>query len=117
MSQRLSEPPWAVHWVMVELVLIAVAKNCSWDVSSDVRAYVVGYLNERGMNDLYALQREYNQAFGGSGTDGVTAMVDLLSEKLTDSRMSENTKQQFYVEFYAMLNVFFDDFKSMQLIG
>jgi hypothetical protein len=74
------------------------------------------YLNKRGMTAISSLAGEYNKAFGSSYSDGVTPMVQIFSEKLTQSRMGEPTKQQIYHEFYAILSTLFEEFKSIKLV-
>jgi len=101
---------------MLELMLIAVTKQCEWSLSGDARVFVIGYLNEHGLSEIESLQAEYNRAFGRSSTDGVKQMVLLFDEKLTGTKVSAQTAQRFYVEFYAILSGFLDDFKRIRLV-
>lgn len=104
---------------MIELMQIAVTKNSSWtsSVSSDVRGFVQTFLQERSLREIASLVAEYNHAFGTPAPDGVVLMVDLLADKVTDARMGEPTKEQFRLEFYGVLRVLFEEFKSIKLVG
>ncbi len=101
--------------VMVELMQIAVTRNCDWKTSSQLRVFVDDYLEKRDLKDIDSLRQEYNRAFGAPSPDGVALMVQLFAEKLTQSAMGEITRQVFLAEFYAILRTLFEEFKSMKL--
>lgn len=105
--------------VMIELMQIAVTKNCRWtsSISFDTRSFVETYLHKRGLGGIASLIGEYNQAFGSSTTDGVEEIVALFAEKVTGSKMGELTKRQFYEEFYAILAVLFKEFECIKLVS
>jgi hypothetical protein len=103
--------------ILIQLMLIATTKNCSLAVSMDARVFVMTYLNEHGLSEVESLGGEYNRAFGTIGADGVEAMVLLFADKLTNSTMNSATKERFLAEFYQILKVFFDEFKSIKLIA
>jgi hypothetical protein len=44
-------------------------------------------------------------------------MVELFAYKVTQSKVGEPTKGQFYTEFSEILKTFFDEFKSIKLVG
>jgi hypothetical protein len=100
--------------VMIELMSIAVTKNCSMDASIAASVFIGNYLKRR-TSEIGSLRSGYNQAFGSSAQDGVVPMVNLFAERVTHSAMSEPTKRQFYTEFYALLRVMFDEFTSIKL--
>jgi hypothetical protein len=102
---------------MIELMMVAVAKNFHWKLRDDAGVCVDGYLKGRGRPEIGSLYREYNRVFGTPSPDGVALMVQLFADKLTQSRMGEPTRQQFLHAFYAMLGAFYDEFKSIKLIS
>ena len=102
---------------MFELMQIAIAKNCNVDANIAARLFMHDYFKKRGLTDIDSLSGEYNQAFGSSYTDGVMPMVELFAYKVTQSKMGEPTKRQFYTEFYEILKTFFEEFKSIKLVG
>ncbi len=103
--------------VVIDLMLIAITKNCSLDVSMDARFFVMTYLNERSLEEIELLSSDYNRAFGTIGADGVEQMALLFAYKLTSSKMSAVTTQRFLAEFYEFLRAFFDEFKSIKLVA
>jgi hypothetical protein len=106
--------------VFVQLMLIAITKNCSMDVSSDAHVFVMMYLKEHNLSEIDEISHAYNQAFGCSGLapgrDGVAEMVTHLSMVLTTDTLRKETVERLYVEFYAILRVFLDDFESFKLV-
>ena len=101
--------------IVIQLMLIAITKNCNLDVSMDARVFLMRYLNEHGLAEIESLGSEYNRAFGTVGADGVEQMVLLFAEKLTNSQMNAATMQRFLAEFYEILRGFFNEFKSIKL--
>jgi len=102
--------------VYIQLMLIAVAKNCSMDASFEANAFVMMYLKERNLSEIHEISRGYNRAFGSSYTDGVRQMVLHFADRLTAGKMQADTIEQFYAEFYGILRIFFDDFKRFKLV-
>ena len=109
-----------VRAVIVVLMLVAISKNCSMRVSSDAHAFVLIYLRDHKLSEIYEISHAYSQAFGRSSLapnrDGVAEMVADLSVMLTSDKLQEGTVKRFYLEFYGMLRVFFDDHKSLKLV-
>ena len=110
-----------VRAVIIELVNIAIIKNCGFDVSSDARVFIAGYLEERGLSHIDSLSPDsltsiYNSAFATPGQDGVGSISAAFSEQVTGSLMRQETLQRFYVEFYAILKSLFDELKSIKLV-
>ena len=102
--------------VFIQLMLIAVAKNCSMDASSDAHVFVMMYLKERNLSEIDEISKGYNRAFASSGTDGVRQMVLHLADRLTAGKIQPETIEQLYAEFYGILRMFFDDFRSFKLV-
>jgi len=100
--------------VFIELMLVAITKNCGMDVSSHAHFCVMRYLNEQQLSDIDEIYGGYNRAFGSSIYDGVREMVLHFANSLTDGLRRE-TLEQLYVEFYGMLKVFTDDVKTFKL--
>jgi hypothetical protein len=74
------------------------------------------YLKHHDLPELDEIAKGYNRAFGSSFTDGVREMVLHFSDDLTEGRLKPETIQRVYVEFCAMLKVFFDDFRNSKLV-
>ena len=105
--------------IMTELMLIAITKTYIWKkprVSSDARDFVMKYFDEYGLKEINSLCGEYNQAFGSSSIDGVAMMVRLFSSKFAHCNPGEQLLKQLHLEFYGMLNVFYDDLRSIRLL-
>ena len=106
--------------IFIQLMLIAVAKSCSMDASSDAHVFVMMYLKQHSQSEIDEISRGYNQAFGSSSLapnrDGVAEMVAHFSAVLTAGKLRQATTERLYIEFYAVLNIFFDDFKSIKLL-
>ena len=103
--------------VFIQLMLISLAKNCNIYVSSDAHVFMMLLLKEHNLSDIDAICMEYSEAFASSTTDGVLQMVLHFSERLTASRMHEKTIETLYAEFYGILRLFFNDFKSIKLVN
>jgi len=103
--------------VFIQLMLIAIIKNCSMDVPSDAHAFVMMYLKEHNLSEIDEISHAYIQAFGRSGLapnrDGVAEMVAHFTDVLTSGRLRQATIERLYVEFYGILKTFFDDFRSI----
>lgn len=102
--------------VFIQLMLIAITKNCSMDVSSDAHVFVMMYLRERDLSSIDAITKEYSHAFASSSTDGVLQMLMHFADALTGSTIGEATTERLYAEFYAILGAFLEDFKSIRLV-
>jgi hypothetical protein len=57
--------------VFKNLMLIAIAKNCNWDVSSEAHVFVMMWLKEAGYSEINELGNQYSQVFASSRSDGV----------------------------------------------
>jgi len=102
--------------VMSRLMQIAIAKNSKMSSGIAAQLFMDDYLKKRGLTEIDSLSGEYSQAFGSSYTDGVTPMVELFAHKVTQSKMAEHTKRQFYTAFYVILKTFFEEFESIKLV-
>ena len=104
-----------IRAIMIELVLIAIAKSFNMNIGSDARFFVMTHLKDHGASHIYDIARTYNQVFGATPKDGVAGMVSSFSKQLADGRLRQDTMQRLHVEFYAVLTSLFDDFKSIKL--
>jgi len=99
----------------IQLMLIAIAKNCRWDVSSEAHVFVMIWLKEAGYSEIQAMGSQYSQAFASSRNDGVLAMAEHFADNVSGSQLRQETIERLNVEFYGMLKVFYEDFKSVKL--
>jgi hypothetical protein len=104
-----------IRAIMIELVLIAIAKTFNMDIGSDAHIFILTYCREHGISHIDDIRGTYSQAFGGIAQDGVAAMVASFSGQLTNGQLRQDTMERLYVEFYAVLKGLFDDFKSIKL--
>ncbi len=104
-----------VRAIMVELVLIAIAKNFNMSIGSDARFFVFRYLDDHGASQIDGIEQTYNQVFGSTPGDGVTGIVTSFSDQLANGRLRQDTMQRLHAEFYAVMRSCFDDFKSIKL--
>lgn len=104
----------------IELMLIAVTKNCTLHASSAAHVFVMTYLERHNHSRIDQIRRGYSQAFASSGLapnrDGVAEMVAHFADVVTSDRLQQATIERLYLEFYGMLKVFYDDFKSIKLV-
>jgi hypothetical protein len=102
-------------------MLIAVAKSCSMDTSMEAHVFAGTYLKRQNHSEISEIEMGYSQAFASSGSepnrDGVAEMVAHFAGVLTAGKLQQATIEQLYVEFYAVLKIFFDDFKSIKLVS
>ena len=101
--------------VFTQLMLIAIAKKCNMDTSVDAHLFVMTYLKKNGLSEIDEISKGYNQAFASSYTDGIQQMVSHFADRLTAASMRQETVERLYAEFYAILMMFFNDFKSIKL--
>lgn len=104
-----------IRAIMVELVLIAITKNCSMDIGSDARVFTWAYFKDHGATQIEEIGRIYNQAFGATAGDGVAGIVGSFSDELTGGKLQQDTMQCLHAEFYAVLRSLFEEFKSIKL--
>lgn len=104
-----------IRAIMIELVLIAIAKNFNMDIGSDAHFFVLTYCREHGVSHIDDIRGTYSQAFGAIAQDGVAAIVVSFSGQLANGQLRHDTIERLYAEFYAVLNGLFDDFKSINL--
>ena len=106
--------------VFIQLMLIAVAKRCSRDASFDAHVFAHMYLKQQNYSEINEIAMGYSQAFASSGLapnrDGVAEMVVHFASVLASDRLQQVTLDRLYVEFYAILKIFFDDFRSIKLV-
>jgi len=101
--------------VFIELMLIAIAKNCNMDTNLQAVIFVHTHLKELNFPQLNELCHDYSQAFASSSTDGVRQMVLHFNDAVTAGRMRQETIERLYAEFYAVLMSHYKDFKSIKL--
>jgi len=87
------------------------------DASSDAHIFLMLSLKERGESDVDEISQDYNQAFASSCTDGVAEMVQRFGDRVGAGRLKLKTIEQLHAEFYTILRLFFDDFKSIKLVA
>lgn len=106
--------------VFIQLLLVAVSKSCGVDASSDAHVFAIMYLKRHNYPEIDETYKGYNQAFAQSGLapnrDGVGEMVTHFADVLTSGRLQQATIERLYVEFYGILKIFFDDFRSIKLV-
>lgn len=102
--------------VFIELMLIAIAKNCNMDTSLKAVIFVHAHLKEIDCRQISELCHSYSEAFASSGTDGIRQMVLHFNEAVTAGRLGQETIERLHAEFYAVLESHFKDFKSIKLI-
>jgi hypothetical protein len=73
-------------------------------------------VKNQNLSEIHQISKGYNQAFASSMTDGVRAMALHFAKSLTDGKMKQDTLEQLHAEFYAILKIFFDDFKRLKLV-
>ena len=103
--------------VFIELMLIAIAKNCDLDTNLQAVTFVHTHLKELNSHQISELCHNYSTAFASSSTDGVRQMVLHFNDTVTVGRMRQETIERLCVEFYAILKSHFNDFKSIKLIA
>ncbi len=104
-----------IRAIMIELVLIAITKNCSMDIGSDARVFTMTYFRDHSATQIEEIGRSYNCAFGTISGDGVACIVRSFSDQLTDGKLRQDTMQRLYVEFYGVLKPLFEEFKAIKL--
>jgi len=103
--------------VFIELMLIAIAKNCNTDTSLQAVIFVHTQIKELNCPQISELCHDYSQAFASSSTDGIRNMVLHFNAAVTAGRMRQETIERLNAEFYAVLMSHFNDFKSIKLIS
>jgi hypothetical protein len=103
--------------IFIQLMLVGIAKNCNMNTSSDAHVLVLIWLKERGQPEIQEVVSGYSQAFGGAMSDGVMEMVMHFAGCVASSELRQDTIERLHVEFYGMLKLFFDDFKSIKLVS
>jgi len=104
-----------IRAIMVELVLIALAKNSNMDIGVDARMFTSIYYKDHATTQIEEIGSTYNQAFGSTFGDGVTGMMCLFSDQLTDGKLQQDTLQRLHAEFHAVLRPLFEEFKTIKL--
>ena len=102
--------------VFIELMLIAIAKNCKMDTNLRAVIFVHTHLKELNVPQIKELCHDYSQAFASSNTDGVRQMALHYNDAVTAGRMRQETVERLYIEFYAVLMSHSNDFKSIKLV-
>jgi hypothetical protein len=103
--------------VFIELMLIAIAKNCKTEINLQAVIFVHTHIKQLNFPQISELCHDYSQAFASSSTDGVRQMVLHFNDAVTTVRMRQETVDRLYAEFYAVLMSHFNDFKSIKLIA
>jgi hypothetical protein len=103
--------------IFIGLLLIAISKSNFGSSSINAHIFASGYLKEHGLSDINDMIHENSQAFASDTTDGIAAMTKNFAKRLTASTLQQKTIEQFNGEFYAVLNVYFNDFKSIKLVA
>lgn len=101
--------------IFIEMLLIAIAKNCRGNASLNAHIFINAYLKEHGCSDISEMMHEYSQAFASSMTDGVEAMTRYFA-KINHIQLQQRAVEQLLAEFYAVLEVYYNDFKSIKLV-
>jgi hypothetical protein len=104
-----------IRAIMVELVLIAIAKNFNMDIGSDARFFAMTYFKNHAATQIEDLGRTYNRVFGSTPGDGVSGLVASFSDQLTGGKLRQDTVKRLHSEFYSVLGSLFDEFKSIKL--
>lgn len=102
--------------LFVQLMLIAVAKNCPPDVSLQAHLFVHTHLEGLNHSEINELGHAYGKAFASSSTDGIRQMVLHFNDAVTAGQLRQETIERLYAEFYAVLMSHFKDFRSVKLI-
>jgi len=98
------------------MLLIAIAKNCRGNASINAHIFINAYLKEHGCSEISEMMHEYSQAFASSMTDGVEAITRYFA-KINQIELQQKTISQLLAEFYAVLKVYYNDFKSIKLVN
>lgn len=101
--------------VITSLIRIAIARNCGVHLSIATQSFISAYWKRRAKN-IGALAEDYSEAFGSSRSDGVMSIVQLFSQKVTESKMCQQAQQQLYSEFHRILGAMFNEFKEVALV-
>jgi hypothetical protein len=104
-----------IRAIMIDLLLIAIAKKFRWNVGSDANIFVWTYLKSRHAPQLNDIVSAYSQVFGVTPHDGIIGIIVSFSNQLAGGRLREDTKQRLHAEFYGVLESLFNDFQSMKL--
>lgn len=99
----------------IELLGVGVAKNFKMDVGYDFGKKWSLYYKANNLLEIDRLYGQYNSAFASSYTDGVKEMTSLFFSNLTDLEVSAKTFETYYIEFYGILRLIFDEFKKIKL--
>lgn len=102
--------------IFIGLLLIAISKKCFGNPTLNAHIFVSRYLKERGFSEISDMIHENSQAFASDRTDGIAAMTQSFAKRLTASKLQQKTMEQFTAEFYGVLHVYFNDFKSIKLV-
>jgi hypothetical protein len=104
-----------VKAIMLRVLGIAIAKNCNLDSGVAATVFISNYLKTRGLTKIYSLSGEYSAAFGASTSDGLMLVIELFADKVTQSKMEESSKREFFMEFSGVWKKLFEEFKSIKL--
>jgi hypothetical protein len=101
--------------IMIQLVLISIAKKFNMHISMDAGFFVMSYLKDQNATQIYEIGRTYNQVFGSTPQDGIAGIVSSFSLQLADGQIRQDSLQYLHLELYSVLNSLYDDFKSIKL--
>jgi len=101
--------------VFIELMLIAIAKNCNMDTSLQAHIFVKTHIEELGFPQINGFCHDYSQAFASSNADGIKLIVLHFNNAVTAGQMRQETLERLNAEFYAVLMSHYKDFKSIKM--
>lgn len=100
----------------IELMLIAIAKNCAIEKSLEATVFVHSHLKEINSPEIVELCHGYSEAFASSSTDGIRQMAQHFNKSVAGGRLRDETVERLNAEFYAILMSHYKDFKSIKLV-
>jgi hypothetical protein len=101
--------------IVIQLLLIAIAKNCDPEISSDARIYAETYLKHHNGLHIYEIGRKYVAAFDSAHVDGIGGVVGFFSSHLADSNLRKTTVTHLETEFHKEYNAHVEAFKGFRL--
>ena len=101
----------------IQLLSVAINKTCKNIVlASELYGFIDAYLAKHGLSSLRPLKDTYNSAFGSSRVDGVLAMAQLLSHRVSANGLSQDSVLQIRNDMYSSLAKYYISLKKIKLI-